>query len=245
MSEREIREAVREQKLTTVAQLKSGTRAGTGCGGCLPRVTELLKFELTAMGTRVDNRLCEHFAFSRQELYQIVMINEIKTFDALIGSHGKGFGCEVCKPAVASILASLWNENIVEHTTIQDTNDRFLANIQRGGTYSVVPRIAGGEITPEKLMVLGEVARKYGLYTKITGGQRIDLFGAPVHLQPEIWGELIAAGFESGHAYGKAVAHGQELRRVDVVPLRRSRFGWTCDPGRAAIHRGLRAQRTS
>ena len=125
----------------------------------------------------------------------------------MIGSHGSGHGCEICKPAVASILASLWNESVLDkpHATLQDTNDRFLANIQRGGLYSVVPRVPGGEITPEKLIVLGQVARKYGLYTKITGGQRVDLFGAPVHLLPEIWGELIAAGFESGHAYGKAL----------------------------------------
>ena len=207
VSERQIREAIRDQKLTTVAEVKTCTQAGTGCGGCLPRVTDLLKAELKAAGARVDNRLCEHFPHSRQELFQIAMIQGIKTFDALIAAHGTGHGCEVCKPAVASILASLWNENVLDpaHATLQDTNDRFLANIQRGGTYSVVPRVPGGEITPEKLIVLGEVARKYGLYTKITGGQRIDLFGAPVHLLPEIWAELIAAGFESGHAYGKAV----------------------------------------
>ena len=207
VSARQIRSAVRDRKLTTIAQLKTCTQAGTGCGGCLPRVTDLLKAELQAMGAKVDNRLCEHFPHSRQELYQIVMIQGIKSFDALIVSHGKGQGCEVCKPAVASILASLWNENVLDpsHATLQDTNDRFLANIQRGGTYSVVPRVPGGEITPDKLIVLGEVARKYGLYTKITGGQRVDLLGAPVHLLPEIWSELIDAGFESGHAYGKAL----------------------------------------
>jgi nitrite reductase (NADH) large subunit len=207
VGEGQVRAAVREKKLTTVAAVKACTQAGTGCGGCVPRVTELLKAELTAMGARVDNRLCEHFPHSRQELYQIVMINEIKTFSELIGSHGSGHGCEICKPAVASILASLWNESVLDkpHRSLQDTNDRFLANIQRGGLYSVVPRVPGGEITPEKLIVLGQVARKYGLYTKITGGQRVDLFGAPVHLLPEIWGELIAAGFESGHAYGKAL----------------------------------------
>jgi nitrite reductase (NADH) large subunit len=138
-------------------------------------------------------------------VFQIVKIRGFRTFDALIQSHGKGSGCEICKPAVASILASLWNENIMEHTTLQDTNDRFLANIQRGGLYSVVPRVPGGEITPEKLIVLGQIARKYGLYTKITGGQRIDMFGAPAHRLPEIWEELVAAGFESGHAYGKAM----------------------------------------
>ena len=176
VAEGAIRAAVRVQKLTTVAAVKACTQAGTGCGGCLPRVTELLKAELKAMGARVDNRLCEHFTQSRQELYQIVLIKEIKTFSDLISSHGSGHGCEICKPAVASILTSLWNESVLDkpHATLQDTNDRFLANIQRGGLYSVVPRVPGGEITPEKLIVLGQVARKYGLYTKITGGQRVD-----------------------------------------------------------------------
>jgi NAD(P)H-dependent nitrite reductase large subunit/NAD(P)H-dependent nitrite reductase small subunit len=207
VGERAIRQAVRDRKLSTVAEIKSCTSAGTGCGGCLPRVTDLLRAELQAAGARVNTALCEHFPHSRQELYQIALIGGIRTFDALIASHGRGHGCEICKPAVASILASLWNENVLDppHATLQDTNDRFLANIQRGGTYSIVPRVPGGEITPEKLIVLGQVARKYGLYTKITGGQRVDLFGAPVHLLPEIWSELIAAGFESGHAYGKAL----------------------------------------
>src|SRR5690606_4710466 len=126
-----------------------------------------------------------------------------RTFGELLTSHGRGSGCELCKPTVASILASAHNETITEHESIQDTNDRFLANIQRRGLYSVVPRISGGEITPDKLIVLGQVAQKYGLYTKITGGQRIDLFGARVEQLPQIWEELVTAGFESGHAYGK------------------------------------------
>jgi nitrite reductase (NADH) large subunit len=197
--------AIREKKPSSVDEIKRCTKAGTGCGGCLPLVTDLFKSELQKSGQKMSNVLCEHFAYTRQELFQVVKIKGIKTFNELIASHGRGHGCEVCKPAVASILASLWNENIVHHTTIQDTNDRFLANIQRGGTYSVVPRVPGGEITPEKLIVLGQVAKKYGLYTKITGGQRVDLFGAPVHLLPDIWQELVDAGFESGHAYGKAL----------------------------------------
>jgi NAD(P)H-dependent nitrite reductase large subunit/NAD(P)H-dependent nitrite reductase small subunit len=207
VSESQIRDAVRVKRLTSLAEIKTCTKAGTGCGGCLPQVADLVKAELKAIGQSVNNHLCEHFPHSRQELFQIVKIKRLKTFDELIAGHGTGRGCEICKPAVASILASLWNENVLapEHVTLQDTNDRFLANIQRGGLYSVVPRVPGGEITPEKLIVLGEVARKYGLYTKITGGQRIDLFGAAVHLLPDIWSDLVAAGFESGHAYGKAV----------------------------------------
>lgn len=199
--------AVRDGGLSTVGEVKKCTRAGTGCGGCLPLVTELLTAELKKAGRKVDTSLCEHFAFSRQELFQIVKVKGYRTFEALLAGHGQGLGCEICKPAVASILASLWNEIPVEKNlaTLQDTNDRFLANIQRGGLYSIVPRVPGGEITPEKLIVLGEIGKKYGLYTKITGGQRVDLFGAPVHLLPTIWEELVHAGFESGHAYGKAL----------------------------------------
>jgi len=207
VGENQVREAIRANKLATLDQVKSCTQAGTGCGGCLPRVSELLKAELKAAGARVDDHLCEHFPHSRRELYEIARVRGLRTFDALIASYGRGNGCEVCKPTVASILASLWNEVVLDpaHATLQDTNDRFLGNIQRGGTYSVVPRVPGGEITPDQLIVLGRVAKKYGLYTKITGGQRVDLFGAPVHRLPDIWAELIAAGFESGHAYGKAL----------------------------------------
>jgi nitrite reductase (NADH) large subunit len=205
VSKAQICDAIRDKNLTSVEEVKLCTKAGTGCGGCLPLVTDLFKAHIKAAGKRVNNALCEHFAVTRQELYEIVKIKRIKSFGELIRAHGRGQGCEICKPAVASILASLWNENIVKHTTIQDTNDRFLANLQRGGVYSVIPRVPGGEITPDQLIALGRVAKKYSLYTKITGGQRVDLFGAAVHQLPDIWEELIEAGFESGHAYGKAM----------------------------------------
>ncbi|MCS7068202.1 MAG: nitrite reductase large subunit NirB [Meiothermus sp.] len=190
-----------------IASLKKATRAGTGCGGCVAMMGDVLKEELLRLGEKVSEHLCEHFPYSRRELFDIVRVRGYKTFDALLRDYGRGYGCEVCKPAVASILASLYNEYVLEdaHAPLQDTNDRFLANMQRDGTYSVVPRIPGGEITPEKLIAIGQVAKKYGLYTKITGGQRIDLFGARLEQLPHIWADLIAAGFESGHAYGKAL----------------------------------------
>jgi len=191
--------------LTSVDALKRATKAGTGCGGCVPLVADIFKAEMKAAGRALVEHLCEHFPCTRQELLQIVKNKGYRRFDELIAEHGRGDGCEICRPAVASILASLWNEPVLDHAPLQDTNDHFLANLQRGGLYSVVPRIPGGEITPEKLVVLGVVAEKYGLYVKITGGQRIDLFGAQVHQLPDIWEELVAAGFESGHAYGKAM----------------------------------------
>jgi nitrite reductase (NADH) large subunit len=195
------------QGAATIGELKSCTKAGTGCGGCVPLATQLLNSELAKLGMEVNTDLCEHFPHTRQELYHMVRVEKLRTFDEVIAKHGKGLGCDICKPTVASILASCWNDYILknEHAALQDTNDYFLANMQKNGTYSVVPRIAGGEITPDKLIVLGQVAKKYNLYTKITGGQRIDLFGAHQHQLPEIWKELVEAGFETGHAYGKSV----------------------------------------
>jgi nitrite reductase (NADH) large subunit len=192
---------------TSLGALKKATKAATSCGGCGPLVKQILDSELKKRGVEVKNHLCEHFPYSRQELYHLTRVGGLKTFDQIVSKHGQGRGCDICKPAVASILAACWNEYILKprHAPLQDTNDHFLANLQKNGTYSIVPRVQGGEITPEKLIVLGEVARKFGLYTKITGAQRIDLFGARVEQLPLIWRELVDAGFESGHAYGKAL----------------------------------------
>jgi len=196
-----------EAGCTTIGALKNATKAASSCGGCASLVTQILKAELASRGVAVNNHLCEHFQYSRQQLFHLVKIGQLKTFAAVIDKHGRGLGCDICKPVVASILASCWNEFVLKRdkAVLQDTNDYFLANMQKDGTYSIVPRVPGGEITPEKLIVLGEVAKKYQLYTKITGGQRIDLFGAQVHQLPLIWKELIAAGFETGQAYGKSV----------------------------------------
>ncbi|MDP4508654.1 nitrite reductase large subunit NirB [Nonomuraea turcica] len=199
----DIRTAIADKGCTDVPGLKACTRAGTTCGSCVPMLKQLLE----KSGVEVSKALCEHFTYSRAELFDIVRVRNITTFSQLITEHGQGRGCDICKPAVASILASLHNGHVLEgeRAALQDTNDHFLANMQKNGTYSVVPRIPGGEITPEKLIVIGEVARDFGLYTKITGGQRIDLFGARVDQLPEIWRRLVEAGFESGHAYGKAL----------------------------------------
>ena len=207
ISKSAICEAIRENDLTTVGEIKLCTKAGTGCAGCVPMLNDILKAEMKRTGKKVTNHLCEHFAYSRQELFHLIKVHEIRTFAELLDRHGQGLGCEICKPAVASILASIWNTHILEpaHAPLQDTNDYFLANIQRDGTYSVVPRVPGGEITPDKLIVIGQVAKEFDLYVKITGGQRIDLFGARVDQLPHIWRRLVDAGFESGHAYGKAL----------------------------------------
>ena len=191
----------------SLSGIKAQTKASTGCGGCAVLLKTVVDDELSRLGVEVDHSICEHFKYTRQELFHICQVNDIRSFPELIQSHGAGRGCDICKPAVGSILASLQNEYVLAkpHVGLQDTNDHMLANMQKNGTYSVVPRVPGGEITPEKLIVLGEVGKKYDLYTKITGGQRIDLFGAQVHELPLIWKELVDAGFETGHAYGKSL----------------------------------------
>ncbi|HEX5373380.1 MAG TPA: nitrite reductase large subunit NirB [Aquabacterium sp.] len=193
--------------VTSMADLKACTKAGATCGGCVPLVTQVMKVEMKKQGLAVNNHLCEHFAYSRQELYHLIRVGEIKSFDDLLAKHGKGMGCDICKPTAASIFASCWNEFVLKKdlARLQDSNDYYLGNIQKDGSYSVVPRMPAGEVTPDGLIAVGQVAKKYGLYTKITGGQRVDLFGARVEQLPAIWEELIAAGFESGHAYGKSL----------------------------------------
>ncbi|MFG2308703.1 nitrite reductase large subunit NirB [Streptomyces sp. NPDC048566] len=207
VSKGRIRAAVHDEGCAGVPDVKKCTKAGTGCGSCVKLLGTIVTEELASRGVAVDRGLCEHFTHTRAELHEIVRVAGLTSFSELIDRHGTGEGCDVCKPAVASILAGLDTGHILdgEQAALQDTNDHFLANLQRNGSYSVVPRIPGGEITPHGLITIGEIARDFGLYTKITGGQRIDLFGARVDQLPTIWRRLVDAGFESGHAYGKSL----------------------------------------
>ncbi|NKY86775.1 nitrite reductase large subunit NirB [Nocardia veterana] len=221
-----------------IAGVKSCTSAGTSCGGCVPMIKKLLE----QSGVEMSKALCEHFTQSRSELFEIVRVTGIRTFSELIAKHGTGIGCDICKPAVASILASTSSDHILdgEQAALQDTNDHFLANLQKNGTYSVVPRMPGGEVTPEQLIEIGQIAKDFGLYVKVTGGQRIDLFGARVEQLPQIWQRLVDKGMESGHAYGKS------LRTVkSCVGSTWCRYGQQDSVGMAVLlekrYRGLRS----
>ncbi|TCS39770.1 nitrite reductase large subunit NirB [Reinekea marinisedimentorum] len=189
------------------AEVKDATGAGSGCGGCSAMVKDVVNATMEARGITVDKSICEHFHYTRQEIYHLILVEKIRTFDELLDKHGEGLGCDVCKPVVSNILAAVWNAPVQnrEHVKLQDTNDAFLGNMQKDGTYSVIPRIAGGEITPEKIMKFGEIAAEFNLYTKVVSAQRIGMFGAQVHELPQIWQKLIDAGFETGQAYGKSL----------------------------------------
>ncbi|MGZ6826176.1 MAG: nitrite reductase large subunit NirB, partial [Mycobacteriales bacterium] len=190
-----------------VAAVKECTKAGTGCGSCLNLVKSLVGKEMAAQGLTLSTALCEHFPYSRSELFEVMRVKGIRSWSQLLAEHGTGRGCDVCKPTAASILASLGGGYVLdgEQGSLQDTNDHMLANMQKDGSYSVVPRLPGGEVTPDQLLAIASVAKEFDLYTKITGGQRIDLFGARVDQLPLIWERLVDAGLESGHAYGKSL----------------------------------------
>ena len=210
VTKKDVASVVRDGTCKSIGDVKSCTKAGTGCGGCMPLVQSIFNKEMKAMGNEVLNHLCPHFAYSRADLFNITYVKKLKTFAAIMKEAGKdpdSLGCEACKPTIGSILASLYNKHIMDKPLhgLQETNDKFLANIQRNGTFSVIPRVSGGEITAEKLIVIGTVAKKYGLYCKITGGQRIDMFGAKKQDLVDIWTELVNAGMESGHAYAKSL----------------------------------------
>lgn len=206
----DVVKSVKDGTCKSIGDVKSCTKAGTGCGGCMPLVQTIFNKTMESMGQEVKNHLCPHFDYSRADLYNIIYVKQLKTFPEIMAECGKdanSLGCEACKPTIGSITASLFNKHVLDKDRhgLQDTNDRFLANIQRNGTFSVVPRVSGGEITAEKLIIIGTVAKKFGLYCKITGGQRIDMFGARKHDLPLIWQELIDGGMESGHAYAKSL----------------------------------------
>ncbi|KAF8749404.1 BFD-like [2Fe-2S] binding domain [Rhizoctonia solani] len=203
-----------------IGDIKLKTKAGTGCGGCIPLVTNIFKVEMKKAGKETNNNLCVHFPMSRTDLFNIVKIKQLRTFNeiaAVVSPIPKCVGCETCKPAIGSILSSLYNEH-------------------RNGTFSVIPRVAGGEVSSSQAKGGGAddqgMATDYAgrthyvqtdnLYTKITGGQRIDMFGAQKQDLPDIWvrifrwcafryeptpncRRLVNAGFESGHAYGKSL----------------------------------------
>jgi nitrite reductase (NAD(P)H) len=206
----DVLNVVKDGTCKSIGDVKSCTKAGTGCGGCMPLVTSIFTKQMKAMGNEVKNHICPHFNYSRADLYNIISVKQLKTLQEVMkeaGNDPESLGCEACKPSIGSIFSSLYNRHIMDKPVhgLQDTNDRYLGNIQRNGTYSVIPRVSGGEITPDKLIVIGNVAKKYGLYTKITGGQRIDMFGAKKQDLIAIWTELVAGGLESGHAYAKSL----------------------------------------
>jgi nitrite reductase (NADH) large subunit len=195
--------AVHEKGVSTLAQLKECTRASTGCGSCSELCQQLLKAVVPEFEEEVKTTICKCLPFAEDNLRDILRSQKLKSVQEVLAIYGNGVGCEVCKPALSYMLDMLWCGDHEEDRSARFINDRVHANIQKDGTFSVVPRIRGGVTSPDELRRIADVADKYQVpMVKITGSQRIDLLGVRKSDLPKMWADL---GMTSGQAYTKGV----------------------------------------
>jgi len=203
VSKGSIVRAIRDRGLSTLAQVKECTRASTGCGSCTELCQSLLKAVAPQFEEEEKKALCKCVPHSEQQLREMVRSQRLKSVQQVLDIYGNGAGCELCKPALSFMLDVVWCGGHDEDRSARFVNDRVHANIQRDGTFSVVPRIRGGVTSPEELRRIADVAEKYKVrMVKITGSQRIDLLGVQKSDLPKIWADL---GMPSGQAYSKGV----------------------------------------
>jgi nitrite reductase (NADH) large subunit len=198
-----IIQAIHERGVNTLSQLKEATRASTGCGSCTGLCQDLLKAVAPEFEEETKKVLCACVPFSQDNLREILRSQRLRSVQEVLEIYGDGQGCEVCKPALSYMLDMLWCGDHDEDRSARFINDRVHANIQKDGTFSVIPRIRGGVTTPAELRRIADVAEKYRVpRVKITGSQRIDLLGVRKQDLPRIWADL---GMPSGQAYTKGV----------------------------------------
>ncbi|MFU8837079.1 MAG: nitrite reductase large subunit NirB [Thiohalomonadaceae bacterium] len=206
----DILKAIGEKKLFTLEEVRAHTKASASCGSCTGLVESLLA---SAVGgdysqTPAKKALCGCTEHSHDELREAITRLQLKDIPATMQALDwkKPDGCHICRPALNYYLLCAWPDEYQDDGRSRFINERVHANIQKDGSYSVVPRIWGGVTTPADLRAIAEVAEKFAVPTvKITGGQRIDLLGIKKEDLPAIWGDLNRAGFVSGHAYGKSL----------------------------------------
>ncbi|MGH7198619.1 MAG: nitrite reductase large subunit NirB [Candidatus Omnitrophota bacterium] len=195
---------VRDKGLKTLSDVKKCTRASTGCGTCSVLVEGILKAVCGAdFQEEKKDILCACVPFAKSQLRGIIRSQEIRKVQDVLDIYGNGTGCSSCKPALSFLVDEVWLGDHVEDRSKRFINDRVHANIQKDGTFSVVPRMRGGVTSPAELRKIADVAEKYKVpMVKVTGSQRLDLLGVKKEDLPKIWAEL---GMPSGHAYAKAV----------------------------------------
>jgi nitrite reductase (NADH) large subunit len=199
----QIIEAVHRNSVCTLAQLKDSTRASTGCGSCAGLCEQILKAVAPEFQEESKKNICKCLPFSEENLREIVRSQGLRSVQEVLDIYGDGKGCETCKPLLSYMLDVLWCGDHKEDRSARFINDRVHANIQKDGTFSVVPRIRGGVTSPEELRRIADAAEKYNVrMVKITGSQRIDLLGVQKSDLPKIWADL---GMPSGQAYSKGV----------------------------------------
>jgi nitrite reductase (NADH) large subunit len=205
-----IVKSIVDKKLFTLEEVRAHTKASSSCGSCTGLVENLLAATLGGDYSTAPKKkpMCPCTEHTHDEVRQAIRAQNLKTIPALFQAleWKTPDGCNKCRPALNFYLLVAWPGEYVDDNQSRFINERAHANIQKDGTYSVIPRIWGGETTPAELRALAEIAEKYEVPTvHITGGQRIDFLGVPKETLPAMWGDLSAAGFVSGHAYGKAI----------------------------------------
>jgi nitrite reductase (NADH) large subunit len=195
--------AIHEKGIRTLAQLKECTRASAGCGSCTATCQQLLKAVAPEFEEETKKHLCGCLPFTQENLREIIHTQKLKSVQDVLDIYGNSVGCEVCKPALSYLVDVVWCGEHSEDRSARFINDRVHANIQRDGTFSVVPRMRGGVTSPAELRRIADVAEKYKVkMVKVTGSQRIDLLGIKKSDLPAVWAEL---GMPSGQAYTKGV----------------------------------------
>ena len=188
--------------------VRAGCKASASCGSCTGLVETLLKITLGDAVQAGPKTMCKCTSFTHGEVRRLIVERAFKVIPQIMQELGWSTpdGCSSCRPALNYYLLCAWPGDYLDDQQSRFVNERLHANIQKDGTYSVVPRMWGGLTTPDELRAIANAADKYGARTvKVTGGQRIDLFGIKKEDLPAIWGDLNAAGMVSGHAYGKAL----------------------------------------
>jgi nitrite reductase (NADH) large subunit len=195
--------AIHQRGVNTLSQLKECTRASTGCGSCTSLCQDLLRAVAPEFEDEKKKVICACVPFAEDRLRDILRSQKLKSVQEVLEIYGNGIGCEICKPALSYMLDMLWCGDHDEDRSARFINDRVHANIQKDGTFSVVPRIRGGVTSPDELRRIADVADKYRVpMVKITGSQRIDLLGIRKADLPKVWADL---GMPSGQAYTKGV----------------------------------------
>jgi len=194
----------------TLDAVRSGCKASASCGSCTGLVENLLALSLgdDYAGERAVKPMCACTSFTHEEVRAAIRDKGLKEIPQVMQAQSWSTpdGCASCRPALNYYLLCAWPGEHVEDPQSRFVNERMHANIQKDGTYSVVPRMWGGVTTPNELRAIADAADKYGArMVKVTGGQRLDLFGIKKEDLPAIWADLNAAGMVSGHAYGKAL----------------------------------------
>lgn len=210
VSKGDIVQAISKDGLFTLDEVRAHTKASSSCGSCTGLVEALLA---STVGEGYDaapskKPLCGCTEHSHDEVIAAIKDQKLKNMPAVreFLNWKTPDGCAACRPALNYYLLARWPEEYMDDAQSRFINERAHGNIQKDGTYSVVPRMFGGLVKPDELRAIADVCDKYDVpEMKVTGGQRIDMFGVKKEDLPHMWKDLSVAGFVSGHAYGKAM----------------------------------------